>query len=82
MADLVLTQEQENNKALQQFENAISKILEIYNLYGLGIHNERWQVTYEIEKVAMQLFARLQGIPNIDIGDDSWVSALPTDPDE
>jgi hypothetical protein len=78
-----LTQEQEYNKALFQFRSASHQVHEIYNVHGLGVYNEMGQIDAVMEKLALQLHARLMGIPDVNIGDEyemvSIVSELPDD---
>lgn len=78
-----LTQEQEYNKALYQFTSASHQAHMIYNVHGLGVYNEMGQVDGVMLKLALQLHARLIGIPDVNIGEEyelvSIVSEMPDD---
>jgi hypothetical protein len=67
------------NHALYSFENEITKALDVYKLYGMGVYNEHWQLTYEIEKMALQLHARLLGLPDIEIGQEQELISIPVE---
>jgi hypothetical protein len=47
----------------------VHEVIGIYNVYGLGIHNEHGQIDSVMEKLALQLHARLSGI-DVPIGKD------------
>jgi hypothetical protein len=74
--------DQDAAKALFQFRAAVHEVLGIYNLYGLGIHNERGQIDLVMEKLALQLHARLVGL-DVPIGEShELVSITGEEPDD
>jgi hypothetical protein len=69
-------------KALFQFRAAVTEVLDIYNIYGLGVHNEQGNITDVMEKLALQLHARIQGV-DIPIGQQfELVSIVGEEPDD
>ncbi len=70
------------NKALFHFRGAVDEVLSIYNLYGLDVYNKEGQITSIIEKLAMQLFAQMNGMDE-PIGQEyPLVSLISEEPDD
>ena len=64
-----LMTDEEYSKALFQYRGAVTQVLSLYNLYGLGVYNERGAITGILEKLAIQLHHRLSGF-DVPIGND------------
>jgi hypothetical protein len=83
MEEVKLTREGEWSKALFQFNSAVTGLLTVYDVYGLDVYNKEMEMTKEIEKLAMQLHARLNGF-DIPIGKEfEYISIdVPWGPDD